>query len=289
MKDYYRVLTVTPEASSLEITKAYRMLAFQYHPDLNSGKNSRMAEINEAYSVLSTPDRRGKYDRSLAASVYLRKPAVRPAQGKFNPRMKGHLKAMVLNRAAGLQQIPALMEIIACDDNPVTCFAVKDLLVCYGRKAAIYLQSYLTDSHQRVRYFALLAINEIGRWPPEHRLVALLNDSSSKVRLEAVQALGASRADKTIPHLKLILKDRSLGVRLAVVEVLAELGGPEAALALSAGLEDPKARVRIAAAKALGSLGQPATAEPLTRALSDDNPYVSRAARQALRRLRSIP
>jgi len=288
MKDYYRVLTVTPKASSLEITKAYRILAFQHHPDLNDEEGSGMQEINEAYSVLSNPDRRDKYDRNLAASSFAKKRTAKTAWGQFNPRAKGHLGAMVLNRSAGLKQIPALMEIIAQEDNPVTWFEVKDLLVCYGRKAAFYLQSYLTHKHQRVRYFALLAINEIGHWPSEHRLAALLNDSSSKVRIEAVQALGASGAQNTIPQLKNALKDRSLGVRLTVVEALAGLGGPVAAMALIRGLEDPKARVRVAVAHALGNLGQPDTAAYLTLALSDENPFVCRAARQALHRLRSI-
>ncbi len=288
MKDYYRVLTVTPNASSQEITKAYRTLAFQHHPDLNGEDGSGMREINEAYSVLSNPDRRDKYDRNLAVSSFAKKRTLKTTWGQFNPREKGHLGAMVLNRSSGLKQIPTLMEIIAQEDNPATWFAVKDLLVCYGRKAAFHLQSYLTHKHHRVRYFALLAINEIGHSPSEHRLTALLNDSSSKVRIEAVQALSASGARDTIPQLKKALKDRSLGVRLTIVEALAGLGGRAAAMALIRGLEDSKARVRVAVAHALGNLRQPDTAAFLTLALSDENPFVCRAARQALHRLRSI-
>ncbi len=64
-KDYYRLLGVSPDASPAQIKEAYRTLAFEYHPDRN-GKSpdspERMKEINEAYAVLSRPERRSQYD-----------------------------------------------------------------------------------------------------------------------------------------------------------------------------------------------------------------------------------
>jgi curved DNA-binding protein len=65
-KDYYTILGVSKTASEADIKKAFRRLARQYHPDLNPGDKKAEAqfkEINEAYEILSDPDKRSKYDR----------------------------------------------------------------------------------------------------------------------------------------------------------------------------------------------------------------------------------
>ena len=64
-RDYYEVLGVLRGASQAEIKRAFRRLAMQHHPDRNreQGADERFKEINEAYEVLSDPDRRAAYDR----------------------------------------------------------------------------------------------------------------------------------------------------------------------------------------------------------------------------------
>lgn len=65
-KDYYKILGVSRNASVEEIKRAYRKLAMQYHPDRNPGNKQaeeRFKEINEAYQVLSDPQKRARYDQ----------------------------------------------------------------------------------------------------------------------------------------------------------------------------------------------------------------------------------
>jgi curved DNA-binding protein len=65
-RDYYKILGVERNATEQEIKKAYRKLALKYHPDRNPGKKEaeeKFKEINEAYQVLSDPQKRSRYDQ----------------------------------------------------------------------------------------------------------------------------------------------------------------------------------------------------------------------------------
>jgi DnaJ-class molecular chaperone len=64
-KDYYKILGVAKSTNAEDLKKAYRKLARKYHPDVNPGDKTaeaRFKEINEAYEVLSDPEKRHKYD-----------------------------------------------------------------------------------------------------------------------------------------------------------------------------------------------------------------------------------
>jgi molecular chaperone DnaJ len=70
-RDYYEVLGINRSATDEDIKKAFRKLAFKYHPDHNREDNSGEAfkEINEAYEVLCDRDKRAAYDRYGHAGV----------------------------------------------------------------------------------------------------------------------------------------------------------------------------------------------------------------------------
>ena len=65
-RDYYEVLGLDKGADETSIKKAYRTLAKKYHPDMNPGNaeaEQKFKEVNEAYSVLSDPEKKAKYDQ----------------------------------------------------------------------------------------------------------------------------------------------------------------------------------------------------------------------------------
>ncbi len=96
MADYYRILGVTPDADQDQIRAEYLARARELHPDVVAGRalaseresvigeaNEKMALLNEAWRVLSDPERRRAYDRSLKgpSSPSLIKQAARTAGG----------------------------------------------------------------------------------------------------------------------------------------------------------------------------------------------------------------
>jgi DnaJ-class molecular chaperone len=61
-EDYYEILGLSKSASQDEIKRAYRKLALQYHPD-KGGDQEKFKKVNEAYQMLSDPQKRSQYDR----------------------------------------------------------------------------------------------------------------------------------------------------------------------------------------------------------------------------------
>ena len=84
-KDYYQVLGVSRDAKEKKIKSAFRKLARECHPDVNPGDpdcEERFKEINEAYEVLSDPEKRAKYDQLGAEWQRYQQTGGRP--GGFN-------------------------------------------------------------------------------------------------------------------------------------------------------------------------------------------------------------
>lgn len=86
MEDLYRILGVERNASADEIKKAYRNLAFKYHPDRNEGNaeaEEKFKEINQAYSVLGDETKRRQYD-AFDSSAYSQQGAYHGADNFYS-------------------------------------------------------------------------------------------------------------------------------------------------------------------------------------------------------------
>jgi curved DNA-binding protein len=84
-KDYYKTLGIEKKADAEQIKRAYRKLAMQYHPDRNPGNKQaeeKFKEINEAYQVLSDPEKRARFDQ--LGDSYARYTQRGGAPGSFN-------------------------------------------------------------------------------------------------------------------------------------------------------------------------------------------------------------
>ncbi|MFH1173120.1 MAG: molecular chaperone DnaJ [bacterium] len=83
MADYYATLGVSKNASPEEIKKAFRQKAHQHHPDKKGGDEKKFKELNEAYQVLSNPEKRQQYDQYGSTFDQARR------QGGFNGGSQG--------------------------------------------------------------------------------------------------------------------------------------------------------------------------------------------------------
>ena len=71
-RDFYEVLGIGKDASEADIKKAFRTQAKKYHPDLNPGDKeaeAKFKEVNEAYEILSNPEKKSRYDQFGHAGV----------------------------------------------------------------------------------------------------------------------------------------------------------------------------------------------------------------------------
>ena len=67
--NYYEILGITENTSQVDIKKAYRALSLKHHPDKQGGNEEEFKKINEAYTVLSDPEKKREYDISLKSGT----------------------------------------------------------------------------------------------------------------------------------------------------------------------------------------------------------------------------
>jgi len=104
LKDYYRILGVSRDASAEDIRRAFRRLAFRYYPDHNPDNSKeaegKFKEINEAYEVLSDEEARWRYDSLTRLSGYSSRTMA--VEDNFNGGMGSDSILEMLRRLVGL-------------------------------------------------------------------------------------------------------------------------------------------------------------------------------------------
>ena len=91
-RDYYEILGINKNADAATIKKAYRKLAKKYHPDTNQGNKEAeicFKEVNEAYDVLSDPEKKKVYDRFGHAGLDGNTTGYNPYGNGFNGSYSG--------------------------------------------------------------------------------------------------------------------------------------------------------------------------------------------------------
>lgn len=113
MKNYYEILEINEKASQEIIDKVYKVLIKKYHPDLQENSEiktkyeEKIKEINEAYEILSDPEKRAKYDRELIQEKELAKAKQYEAQtsnknsntaSTYNPTSSNNSNTQTVNK-----------------------------------------------------------------------------------------------------------------------------------------------------------------------------------------------
>ena len=146
-RDYYEVLGVSKTATDAEIKKAFRQQAKKYHPDIHPGDKEceeKFKEAQEAYAVLSDPDKRRQYDQFGHAAfdgtgggaggfdfsgmdmgdIFLLRKLYLAAQRSLNSTIRRHalpVAATELSRAHLLRHVPSVMVQVRLSDRVSLC------------------------------------------------------------------------------------------------------------------------------------------------------------------------
>lgn len=111
--DYYAILQIHLEAEKEVVDAAYRKLAAKYHPDVSTSADAvdKMKQLNEAYEVLSDPDRRAAYDSSRGMSPTRESPSGRSWRG-FIVSMGMILLVIMAARLGGIRLVLVLAVLV---------------------------------------------------------------------------------------------------------------------------------------------------------------------------------
>lgn len=267
-KDYYKTLGLERDASRADIKRAYRTLAKQFHPDINSrpGAAKQFGEIREAYDVLIDTESRREYN-SLITSDFVSSQSGKPPSDQN-----------VVTQ--GMQGVHGIPPAISAEE-------------WWGRQsrspssdpALDMWPQALSSDDWRVRHSAATALGQLEEEWAVDMLIKVLSDDDHLVREAAARALGPMGDKRAVEPLIKALEDDSEWVRFPAAKSLGQLIDKQAVDPLITVLSDDDYLVREAATNALGKLGDKRAIDPLIKVLGDTNYCIRQAAKAALKKL----
>jgi DnaJ-domain-containing protein 1 len=167
----YVILGVSTHATDLEIKRAYRSLVKRYHPDRRSPESSheKIVAINDAYDILSDPEKRAQYDRGFAAIYFTPQPEEDPMEAYKREYKRKRWAREKKEREEKLARKQAIYRVMRWLHFPVLVFGVMLMLndwlvddtwifwhtVMTLNAAYICYQQELTDSAYKIGQFTL--------------------------------------------------------------------------------------------------------------------------------------
>lgn len=167
MKDYYKILGVEPNATLDKIRESYKKLSLKYHPDRKGGDKEKFQELNEAYDVISDPEKRKAYDTSSFKKMYKEKlNDLKELNGKTT-----HYDLLDVSQNANPEQIKQHFNFLShhFKDSPKRMSSLKEAYrtlsdpktkAKYDQKLADEKESSQQKSAQFVSYYEVLGVKE---------------------------------------------------------------------------------------------------------------------------------
>ncbi len=227
MPDYYQILGVEPESTSVDIKKIYRKLVLKYHPDICTEENAedKFKEIVEAFNVLSDPHKKAEYDKKY--SVVSPFPDIkknRLAKVNIAKKLISDIPELISKLVLKIRTIVTphgsrtdgdeeyfcdadghsenvetgeLVDKFYNSDNKyVRMHALKCLVARRGKRAFKEIQKAFTDISKEVRFVAIKATGYLNIRQFLSELAELYKKSGREIRKEIVTAYGKMDSKK---------------------------------------------------------------------------------------------
>jgi HEAT repeat protein len=224
---------------------------------------------------------------SLATVIGLASAGTNPGQEKFAGRVHVLSRGAARPSDAYTKPVPALMQVLGSDPDPMVREAAAESLGMIGApEAAQALGKALSDPDAYVRRRAAAALIIVPPDDVRDELVhAATDDSSAAVRRFAVEAMANLDPAEAGNAVMLCLRDRDPEVRRYAAEVLGKIGTQKYTYALLPLFEDDSEDVRWKAVEAVAGFVDPDAKKALMAALEDSSPRVALAAQEGLHAL----